>query len=343
MGDAPASYTAVRRLRHLSAADLRSPSCTCIAASSAPARELLDWCLKEHPGFFGTVLPVRVGAAAQRNRAGRGRRRARGARRRADADRPIHARNRRCTRPARRPAAERQFRLVLERQPHSAQARIALGEALLSQRRYGEAADEAARLPADDPLAVDRCRTELFGRIAAGDFDGARETLGRGRTGWSAGRGAGAVRGLERSSSPETTSECTCPIAAVPLLGVILEALLRVQDFKAFETLLPLLERSGTSGSRAARAARLDLPAARLPRLGRRGVDGGRASSSPMRARSSGSRRSPPAHGLARGCGDFRRRGAGARSRQPRRRASCWLATGRRPPHDRGTTASAVQ
>ncbi len=41
-------------------------------------------------------------------------------------------------------AGELQFRAVLERQPHSSRARVALGEALLAQRRYGEAADTAA-------------------------------------------------------------------------------------------------------------------------------------------------------------------------------------------------------
>ena len=44
-------------------------------------------------------------------------------------------------------------------------------------------------------------------------------------------------------------------MTAVPLLGVVLEALLAVQDFTAFEKLLPLLEQTGLAASRAARAA----------------------------------------------------------------------------------------
>ncbi len=49
-------------------------------------------------------------------------------------------------------AGEAQFRAVLERQPHSSRARVALGEALLAQRRYDEAAEVACELADDDPL-----------------------------------------------------------------------------------------------------------------------------------------------------------------------------------------------
>ena len=34
-------------------------------------------------------------------------------------------------------------------------------------------------MPEDDPLATNACRTELFGRIVAGDLDGARAGLTR--------------------------------------------------------------------------------------------------------------------------------------------------------------------
>ncbi len=83
-------------------------------------------------------------------------------------------------------AAERQFRLVLERQPHSSRARVALGEALLSQKRYADAATDAHQLGADDPLAAAARRTEWFARIAGGDF--AAPT-------WRPARGGRAARG----------------------------------------------------------------------------------------------------------------------------------------------------
>src|SRR3954471_22130226 len=75
-------------------------------------------------------------------------------------------------------AAERELRVVVERQPHAVPARIALAEALLTQRRYAEAAEVAAA--AEDAIAA---RTELFARLTAGEaggtldaaFDRARE------------------------------------------------------------------------------------------------------------------------------------------------------------------------
>ena len=140
-------------------------------------------------------------------------------------------------------AAERQYRLVLERQPHSAQARVALGEALLSQRRYRDAAEEAALLPDDDPFAAIASRTELFGRIASGDIAGARAAHARAVraelpapelklfAGWT------ALAAGEHAPGP-------MPAAAAPLFGIIFEALLRVHDFDAIRIMIPLLEQS---------------------------------------------------------------------------------------------------
>ena len=172
-------------------------------------------------------------------------------------------------------AGEAQFRSVLARQPHSGRARVALGEALLAQRRYGEAAAEAAALGSDDPLAVIACRTELFARIAGGDGAGARSRAGarpRGRDGRA---GARAVHAPGSSSRAAGTPTIALAAEAVPLLAVMLEALLRVQDFEAFEALLGLLAAHAAGRARAARAARRDVPAARLRRLGGGRVDGG--------------------------------------------------------------------
>jgi hypothetical protein len=136
-----------------------------------------------------------------------------------------------------------QYRLVLERQPHSAQARIALAEVLLYLRRYAQAADEAAELPVDSPLAAMAIRSELFGRIASADLTGFALTHERALAsnlpeaerelfeGWAE---------IERGGA----STIKLRLAAIPLLGVVLEALLRVEAFAAFEKLVGLLSES---------------------------------------------------------------------------------------------------
>jgi tetratricopeptide (TPR) repeat protein len=138
--------------------------------------------------------------------------------------------------------AETQFRIVVRRQPHSPRARVALGEALLAQRRYAEAAIEAAQLPSDDPLGPAACRTELFARIAGGDAAGTPAALERAR---DAGMSAEELD-LFRAWAEIVTRGCT-KIAlsreAQAPLTVMLEALLRVHDFESFEALLRLLER----------------------------------------------------------------------------------------------------
>jgi tetratricopeptide (TPR) repeat protein len=241
LGDAPAYYTATvgsgTYLPRLARAELHLRH-----DEIEPARELLEWCLREHPRFFGTVLPyattlLRGGIAPSAVAA--------------DVERRVAEAT-----PTVRfmlgtalyeagaaEAAEHQYRLVLERQPHSSQARVALGEALLSQKRYSEAAVEAAQLDVDDPLAVISCRTQLFGLIAGGEHQQIPEAMTRAR---QAGVPAddlalfcswNALAAGEEPGAP-------LPLGAVPLLGVILEALLRVQDFLVFEKLVPLLDAS---------------------------------------------------------------------------------------------------
>jgi tetratricopeptide (TPR) repeat protein len=141
------------------------------------------------------------------------------------------------------PAAEGQYRLVLERQPHSAQARVALAEVLLYERRFAEAAEEAAALPSEDPLAPMAVRTELFGRIVAGQLDALDALRERAlEAGLPASELAmfDAWALLERGDA--TTAEIR--LEAVPLLGVVLEALLRVEQFDSFEKLVGALKAS---------------------------------------------------------------------------------------------------
>jgi tetratricopeptide (TPR) repeat protein len=137
-------------------------------------------------------------------------------------------------------AAETELRAVLERKPDATSARAALAEALLSQRRYAEAADTAAAMPAESPSAAAAARSELFARLAGalGDLD---EVFERART-------AGvtieelAVFGAWRDIV--TGAEPPAVVPEADLLLAIMEALVRVEDVDAFVALLPLVERT---------------------------------------------------------------------------------------------------
>jgi tetratricopeptide (TPR) repeat protein len=154
-----------------------------------------------------------------------------------------------CTRAARHAPARRFGR-----------ARVALAEALLAQRRYAEAATEAAAVSSEDPedpLAAIACRSELFARLVGADITAGRDAA----TGADAGLDTTTVAGAlararaagmaqeelelfsawqQLSSRGHTAIELASE--AVPLLEVMLEALLRVHEFKTFEALLGLLK-----------------------------------------------------------------------------------------------------
>jgi tetratricopeptide (TPR) repeat protein len=240
MGDAPRSYTATlgtgSYLPRMRLAELWSAD-----GDLERAIEQLERCVSEHPHFIGSVLPyaaallssgVAPSAVVRRLELQLGE-----------------------LTPAARfllatalyeggatSAGEAQFRAVLEGQPHSSRARVALTETLLAQRRYSEAAETAAALADDDPLAVIARRSELFARIAGagGHARATAAALERAR-----------VAGMEREELDLFTAWSQLARAghtdielgehAVAPLALMLEALLRVHDFAAFETLLVLL------------------------------------------------------------------------------------------------------
>ncbi len=145
MGDAPRRYTATRRLRHLPAEAASRRAAARAAGTRAEAIELLERCLREHPALR------RLGAAVRERPAGR--RHAAPTRSSRELERHLpdpapaarfmlgtalyEARRERCRRGA--------VQVVLERQPRSGRARVALAEALLAQRRYAEAAPRGGR------------------------------------------------------------------------------------------------------------------------------------------------------------------------------------------------------
>ncbi len=202
-------------------------------------RTLLEWCIREHPHFIGIVQPyaavlLREGMAPDAVVA------------------EIEARLPDVNAGVRfmlgaalfgagaMEAAERQYREVLAKRPHSSQARAQLAETLLHQRRYAEAAAEAAPVGEDDEFAAVTCRIELWARIAGADLAGARGVAQRAvRAGLSTSEREVFAAWLELADGGAAPRRLS--VASIPLLGTILETVLRSHDFVTFETLAKLL------------------------------------------------------------------------------------------------------
>ncbi|MBV9803028.1 MAG: glycosyltransferase [Solirubrobacterales bacterium] len=208
-----------------------------------PARALLDWCLAEHPDFLPGIDPyvslqLRSGAdpavIAEQVEEHLG-----------SLSAAVHfILGGTFYRHGAMAAAETQFQAVLRARPNSAQSRVQLAEALLHQRRYAEAASEAARVADEDPYAGLAARIELSGRIAGGDLGGAAEASARAaRVGVSAAEREVFAGWLQIAGGAEEPLP-SLPVVATPLLGVLLETLLRAHDFEGFERLIPLLHNS---------------------------------------------------------------------------------------------------
>ncbi len=206
------------------------------------AERLLRQCLRDHPGYLGSVLPL---ADAMLRR-----------------DVPpetvvatIEAGAREVTPSVRFmtatalyeagwPAqAEPLYRAVTEAQPGNDFARLALAETLLSIRRYREAADCAAAVTADAGCAEAAARSELFALHLAGEPSAAASERAERRrldaaeialfTAWAEARSGVAYPPLDPACA-----------ATVPTM---LEALLRIEEFEAFEALLPALDAAGVA------------------------------------------------------------------------------------------------
>jgi tetratricopeptide (TPR) repeat protein len=242
MGDAPARYAAsigagTHRPR-IALAELYTRR-----GELERARELLDWCIAERPDFMGVIDPyatvlLRSGVAPQ------------------TVIEQIEAAVPALTPGARfllagtlyrhgaMAAAASQYRAVLDARPASAQVRVQLAEALLNQGDYEEAAAESARIADEDPYARLSARIELWSRVAGGDLHGAAAAdLRAARLGVSAAERA-VFAAWREIAGDSATSVPQLPVASTPLLGVILETLLRAHDFETFERLIPLLRAS---------------------------------------------------------------------------------------------------
>ena len=240
MGDAPSRFTAmvgagtfmpriILATMHLN------------RRQTEPALELLGWCIEHHPEHIGTIYPYTTAllqsgtdpetVVAQVEKAG--------------PKLPSAGRFMLATalfEQGHADLAEPQFRSVIEKQPHGWAARAALVESLMYQRRYAEAAAEAEQVAEDGQAAVVVVRSELFARLLMRDHQGAEAALERAqRAGLPAGE-----RGLYASwlAQQRGATAPAPPAAGLSLLTLMLESLLRVQDFENFESLLPLLERT---------------------------------------------------------------------------------------------------
>jgi hypothetical protein len=134
--------------------------------------------------------------------------------------------------------AEAQLRAALAAAPEMDDARLALAEALVAQRRYAEAADAAAGVAEDSPWAAKAATAHAFAAIAAGDAELAGAALQRAER-----AGTPAHQRAVLAAWAGTATDRPVPHAGLPLLRRALDTMLRVQDVDAFVRLLPVADR----------------------------------------------------------------------------------------------------
>jgi glycosyltransferase involved in cell wall biosynthesis len=237
MGDAPSRYSSVV------GSGTYLPLIALAQLTTGPEAEaLLARCVDEHPGFLGAVHPYATAMLAN-------------GREPADVVATIEERVEKLTTSARfmlgialyeagaAGVAENQFRHVLAQQPDSVPARVALGEALLSQGRFEAAVAEASLVEPGAPAGGAARRTEVFALLVSGDVEAAARALERGRGEMPAGEPelfAAWLAAALGESLPETL-----PVQSAQMLTTTLEALLRLREVDAFALLVPLIERVG--------------------------------------------------------------------------------------------------
>jgi tetratricopeptide (TPR) repeat protein len=138
-------------------------------------------------------------------------------------------------------AADRWFRGVLAAQPANGAARIGLVEALLSQRRYEDAAAEAALEASHSPLAATAWSARLFAIAVMGDGDELEAGLEAAAAAGLPAHDAQLYRAWADALRGRPLTRML-PGPAAETAATALEALLRVEEFGAFERLAPVWE-----------------------------------------------------------------------------------------------------
>jgi thioredoxin-like negative regulator of GroEL len=222
------------------------------------AEGLLRRCLREHPTYLGAVLPLAATMIARGAPAGQVVADIEGA----VAEPTPSVRFMLATalyEAGEAEAAEPLYAAVVEAQPGNGGARLALVETLLSTRRYEEAAATAATVAEDDAFAVAAARSELFARALAGIANDATpsdaapastEETADDPTARAARRGLPAAELDLFAAWSASTSYPALDPACADSLATMLEALLRVEEFEAFEALLPALAATGLPARR---------------------------------------------------------------------------------------------
>jgi len=234
MGDAPARYAATvgsgTFLATCLLAELEQA-----AGRDAEAERLYREALEQHHDYVGPLLPlVSLMAARGANRA------------EIEAVVPGRPTARLLAATAlyesgRHELAVRWFRGVLDSQPANGAARIGLVEALLSQRLYAEAAAEAALEPTDSPLAPTAHAARLFATAVQGDGDQLAAELPSAAAAGLAAHDVELYRAWSDSLRGRPLGRMV-PGPAADSAATALEALLRVEEFEAFERLIPVWE-----------------------------------------------------------------------------------------------------
>jgi tetratricopeptide (TPR) repeat protein len=240
MGDAPARYGPMvgsgTFLARLALAELHLE-----LGEAAEARAALQWCVDNHPDFVAVAGPyasalLRDGAAPSEVTTG------------LESLDALPAGVRLTVATILQQAgasaeAEAQYRRTFDAAPANTQARASLAELLLRRGAWDEAAELAGAVPADDPYAGLAVRIELCSRVGRTDAETIQAVLGRAKR---AGLSAAESAVFETWAAIAQGAADTPPVAVAgaPLLGVILETLLRGADGERFVALLPALERS---------------------------------------------------------------------------------------------------
>jgi tetratricopeptide (TPR) repeat protein len=204
------------------------------------AEGLLRRCLREHPEYLGSVLPLADAMLRRGEEA-------------AEVVAQIEGAVAALTPSVRfmlatalyeageAEVAEPLYAAVVDAQPTNGGARLALAETLLSTKRYEEAAAAAAEIADEDAFAGPAARSELFARVLAGlPTEEAKRRAAR------RGLAAAELELFAAWAAQDSYPSLDPGVAAT--LATMLEALLRVQEFEAFEALLPALLATGLPG-----------------------------------------------------------------------------------------------